>query len=71
MVSITFDKETSAFYLKVHDKHGHIVKTYPLGNDKFLDVDEKGHIVGMEILSDDDHEILEVIRRTEEIELSV
>jgi uncharacterized protein YuzE len=70
---LTFDEDTNAFYLKIHESHGKIVKTISLGNDKFMDIDELGHIVGMEILSSDNEsmsEIDEVIRRTEEIQYS-
>jgi len=71
MVSITYDKDANAFYIKLSDKK--IVKTIPSGNDKFVDVDERGEIVGFEVLNSTENiteEFTEVIARTKAIEIS-
>ncbi len=50
-----------------------IVKTIPSGNDKFVDVDERGEIVGFEVLNSAltiTEELAEVIARTKAIEIS-
>ena len=65
MVSITFDKDANAFYIKISDKK--IVKTIPSGNDTFVDVDERGEIVGLEVLNSTENvteEFAKAITRT-------
>ncbi len=71
MVSIIYDKDANAFYIKISDKK--IVKTIPSGNDKFVDVDDRGEIVGFEVLNSAltiTEELAEVIARTKAIEIS-
>ncbi|MDE1770420.1 MAG: DUF2283 domain-containing protein [Thaumarchaeota archaeon] len=48
MVSIKFDKDSGAMYVRL--RKGKVAKTIPMGKDRFIDVNEKGKIVGMEVL---------------------
>jgi uncharacterized protein YuzE len=50
MTSIKYDKEANAFYVRVAPSKRRIKETISLGEDRFLDVDEKGHVIGFEIL---------------------
>lgn len=50
MASIKYDKEAKALYVRVAPRKRHIKETISLGEDRFLDVDEKGHVIGFEIL---------------------
>jgi len=50
MASVKYDKEANALYVKVAHRRRHIKETISLGEDRFLDVDEKGHVIGFEIL---------------------
>ena len=70
MDSIKYDEEAGAFYFKI--KEGIITHTIPLGNDKFLDVDESGTAIGIEILHEKNipFELHEIMRRTDSIEIT-
>ncbi|MEO9277691.1 MAG: DUF2283 domain-containing protein [Nitrososphaera sp.] len=48
MVSIKFDKDAGAIYVRV--RKGKVAKTIPMGDDRFIDVNQTGKIVGMEVL---------------------
>ncbi|CUR52195.1 protein of unknown function [Nitrosotalea devaniterrae] len=48
MVSIKFDKESGAMYVQL--RKGKVTKTIPVGKDRFIDVNEAGKIVGVEVL---------------------
>ena len=50
MASIKYDKEANALYVKVSAGKKHIKETISLGEDRFVDLDDKGHVVGFEIL---------------------
>ena len=50
MASIKYDKEAKALYVRVVPGKRQIKETISLGEDRFLDVDEKGHVIGFEIL---------------------
>jgi uncharacterized protein YuzE len=50
MASIKYDKEANALYVRVAPKKKHIKETISLGEDRFLDLDENGHVIGFEIL---------------------
>lgn len=56
MASVSYDPEAKALYVDMMDdddiesKKKKIAKTVPLGNDWYLDVDEAGKAVGLEIL---------------------
>jgi uncharacterized protein YuzE len=50
MASIKYDKEANALYVRVAPRRRRIKETISLGEDRFLDVDEKGHVIGFEIL---------------------
>ncbi len=53
MALMTYDQDSNAIYLKINE--GKIFKTIPIGNDKFLDIDESGQMIGMEILALTNH----------------
>lgn len=46
---MTYDQDSNVFYLKINE--GKVFKTIPIGNDKFLDMDKLGQMIGMEILT--------------------
>lgn len=48
MVSVSFDKESGAMYVRVRKEK--IVKTIPLGKDRFIDVTKSGKLIGIEVL---------------------
>lgn len=55
MVLVTYDPEAKALYINIADEvrglpKKKIAKTVPLGEDRYLDVDESGKAVGLEIL---------------------
>ena len=71
LILITCDKDANAFYIKFSD--GKAAKTFVLENDKFVDVDERGKIVGFEVLNsikNETDELTKVIVRTKSIEIS-
>lgn len=49
MALVKYDQEANALYIKIENKK-HIKETISLGEDRFVDVDENGHVVGFEIL---------------------
>ncbi len=48
MVSVEFDAEVSALYLRL--KKGKIEKSEPVADNIVFDLDEKGRVIGIEIL---------------------
>jgi uncharacterized protein YuzE len=59
MVSVSYDPDAKALYVSLMDEEEKeskkkISKTVPLGNDRYLDVDETGKAVGLEILFSQD-----------------
>jgi len=48
MVSVSYDPEVKALYLKLNDYR--VAKTIPIGEGKYLDVAESGKAVGLEII---------------------
>ncbi len=71
MDSVEYDKEANAFYFRLSNNK--VVKTIPYGNDKFIDIDKDGKIVGMEVLNNAKlapMEFNEVVRRTDQIKLT-
>jgi uncharacterized protein YuzE len=48
MVSITFDREAKALYVKVHK--GRPAKTIPMGKGFFMDISKDGKAIGLEIV---------------------
>ncbi|MGI0047679.1 MAG: DUF2283 domain-containing protein [Nitrosotalea sp.] len=48
MSLIRYDKDAGAMYIKMREDK--VSKTIPLGDDKFLDINEKGEAVGLEVL---------------------
>ena len=50
MALVKYDKEANALYVKVTPSKKHIKETISLGEDRFVDLDDKGHVVGFEIL---------------------
>jgi uncharacterized protein YuzE len=72
MVSVKYDKDAEAFYIKLRD--GKVFRTLSIGNDQFLDIDQFGKVIGMEFLNSPNkkvEEFEEVLCRTEEIEITV
>ncbi|MEW6044541.1 MAG: DUF2283 domain-containing protein [Thermoproteota archaeon] len=69
MASVSFDQEARALYIKLDNNK--IAKTIPLGDDRFIDVDESGRAVGFEILLPKNipSEITDVIKRSKSIEI--
>jgi uncharacterized protein YuzE len=49
MVSVTFDPEVKALYVRVLE-NVRIAQTIPLGQGKYVDVTETGELVGLEII---------------------
>jgi len=50
MASIKYDKEANVLYVRVATNKKHIKETISLGVDRFVDLDDKGHVIGFEIL---------------------
>lgn len=48
MVSVSYDKESGAIYVRLLKEK--VAKTISVGSDRFIDVDESGKAVGIEIL---------------------
>lgn len=72
MDSIEYDKEANAFYFRISANK--VIKTIPCGNDKFIDIDKDGQIVGIEVINNSKTtpiEFNEVVRRTDKIKLTV
>jgi uncharacterized protein YuzE len=72
MGSIKFSRDAKALYIKL-DTHGkRIAQTIPLGNDRFMDVDENGNILGFEIIlpADLPKEAYDAILKTSAIEIT-
>ena len=71
MVSIKFSKNANALYVQFEQEHKRIANTIPIGNDRFLDVDEAGNVLGIELLLSKDlpEEAYEAIQRINSIEL--
>ena len=67
MVSIKLDKETGAMYVQLRKEK--IAKTIPLGKDRFIDVNEKGKMVGIEVLisTNTSEEVDEIIERSTDV----
>jgi len=67
LVSVSFDKESGAMYFRLGK--GKITKTIPLGKDRFIDVDESGKMIGVEVLLPKTmpKEVSEVISRSRDV----
>ena len=48
MVSVEFDPKANAIYIKI--KEGKIEVSEPLSDDIIVDLDEKGEVLGIEVL---------------------
>ncbi len=48
MVSLEFDKEVNALYVKI--RNGKVSSSEPLAENMTVDLDESGKIVGLELL---------------------
>jgi len=71
MASVKYDQEANALYVKIENKK-RIAETISLGEDRFVDVDENGHVVGFEILfpkSMPKEDIDAIIRSKNELEV--
>lgn len=57
MALITYDQESSAFYCNLDkSEKKRVAKTIALGEDRFLDLDESGKAIGIEVLMPKDME---------------
>ncbi len=67
MVSVSFDKESGAMYFRL--SKGKITKTISLGKDRFIDVNESGKMIGVEVLLPKTmpKEVNEVISRSSDV----
>ena len=67
MVSVSFDKESGAMYVRLSKEK--IVKTIPLGKDRFIDVNKSGKMIGIEVLLPKtmSKEVDEVISRSTDV----
>jgi uncharacterized protein YuzE len=50
MALISIDAETNAMYVRVSTEKRKINETISLGEDRFMDVDELGQVIGFEVL---------------------
>lgn len=50
MALAQFDKEANALYIKLTNENKKVFETIPIGENRFLDVDESGTAIGLEIL---------------------
>lgn len=50
MVSVKYDKESNAIYVKFLKKKAVVAKTISLGHDKFMDMDENNNPIGIELV---------------------
>lgn len=48
MASVTYDDQAKAFYVKI--RSGKITQTEPLSDSVILDLNEKGELLGMEVI---------------------
>ena len=67
MVLVSFDKESGAMYVRLSKEK--IVKTIPLGKDRFIDVNKSGKLIGIEVLLPKtmSKEVDEVISRSSDV----
>jgi uncharacterized protein YuzE len=71
MDSIRYSREANALYVRLDSGKKRIAETIPMGDDRFFDVDEKGNVLGIELLLPENApEIQEAIIRTDSIELT-
>jgi len=72
MDSTRYSEEANTMYVKISKDKRHIAQTLPMGNDRFMDIDEAGHVLGIEILLSNTtpEEAYEAIKRTESIKIS-
>ena len=63
MVSLEFDKEACALYVRL--KEGKPARSEPVGESVILDLDERGELLGIEVLlpPDVDEELKEELAR--------
>lgn len=48
MASLEFDEEAGALYLRL--RKGKVISSEPLADNMILDIDEKGKLLGLELL---------------------
>ncbi|WP_268542029.1 DUF2283 domain-containing protein [Candidatus Nitrosotenuis cloacae] len=72
MDSVKFSREAKALYVKFDKENRRIAETIPIGQDKFLDIDEKGNVLGIELLLPKNmpKEVYEAIIGTDSIEIT-
>ncbi|MEM2140998.1 DUF2283 domain-containing protein [Nitrososphaera sp.] len=64
---MTYDPEAKALYIELKEGKK-VAKTIPAGNDRYFDLDEKGEVVGVEILFSQDmpQELINAILQTKQ-----
>ncbi|MGI0072496.1 MAG: DUF2283 domain-containing protein [Nitrosotalea sp.] len=50
MASVKYDYEAKALYFKLAKGKTKVKSTIPLGSDRFMDIDDKGKVVGFEMI---------------------
>ena len=66
MSLIRYDKDAGAMYITV--RKDSVAKTIPLGDDRFLDINEKGQVIGLEVLFiKNTHEVEEALERSPDV----
>lgn len=72
MGSIKFSRDARALYIKLDTQGKRIAETIPLGNDRFMDVDENGNILGFELIlpANMPKEAYDAILKTASIEIT-
>ncbi|MEM4391498.1 MAG: DUF2283 domain-containing protein [Candidatus Nitrosotenuis sp.] len=72
MDSIKFSRDARALYVKLDHQNKRIAETIPIGQDRFLDIDENGNVLGLELILPRDmpEEAYKAIIRTNSIEIT-
>ena len=70
MDSVKFCQEAKALYMKIDKENRRIAETIPIGDDRFVDIDENGNVLGIELLlsKNTPDEVYKAIIRTKSIE---
>ena len=71
-MGLKYNKQANALYLKIDKEQRRVADTIPLGSDRFIDVDESGQVLGIEILLKEDmpQEAFVAISKTKSIQVT-
>ncbi|MGI0007735.1 MAG: DUF2283 domain-containing protein [Nitrosotalea sp.] len=50
MASVQYDKEANAMYIRLTSENKKVQETIAIGENRFVDVDESGTAIGLEII---------------------